>query len=396
MSDRAPPAARPAAPLPRRRALLRALATALCVLAGAATVPRSFCGRAAAALYAGDPGAQGALAAEVAAHARAGVGAASFSTGSPRFDGEWALVTHQMTALGLGQIILAHPETRPRYLPLIERCAERLLSPESTAFGTEAWGEEGARSLQSSHGHAYLGYSNLALSMLTFLDPGNRFADLNRDLTESLARRLREAPHGIIETYPGEAYPADVAAVAGSIGLYDRARGTDHSAALQAHAAQLRARYLDPRSGLLYQAVDARTGQPVASPRASGTAIAAYFLSFADPALAREVFAGIARNQRATFLGFGGVREYPEGVAGSGDIDSGPVLFGVSVSASGFALAGARMFGEEALFTELYRTAELFGVSVARPSGGRRFLSGGPIGNAILLAMLTARAESAR
>ena len=47
------------------------------------------------------------------------------------------------------------------------------------------------------------------------------------------------------------------------------------------------------------------------------------------------------------------------------------------------------LHGDAPLFTSLYRTADLFGVPVTRPSG-RRFLSGGPLGNAILLTMTTA------
>ena len=365
---------------------VRAALVVLLLVAGAALVPRLWCGRDAHRYFAGDLGAQRALADSVADFVRAGVGSASFSTGSRRFDAEWAFGTHQMAALGLGQLVLAHPELRGEYLPVIERCAQRLLAPESLAFGAEAWGEAPLEALASAHGHAYLGYLNLALSMLTRLDPRNRFAGTNEAITEALARRLRESPHGIIETYPGEAYPADLAAVLGSIGLFDRARGTDHSALLAATAAQLRGPFRDA-SGLLHQSVDAGSGRPTSPGRGSGTAFAVFSLSFWDPGLARELFSGCAAH-RESLLGFGAVREYPIGVSGRGDIDSGPVVLGVSVSATGFALAGARLAGDERLFTELFRTAELFGVSVWRP-GRTRFLSGGPLGNAILLAMLT-------
>jgi len=61
----------------------------------------------------------------------------------------------------------------------------------------------------------------------------------------------------------------------------------------------------------------------------------------------------------------------------------------VSVSATGFALAGARATGDRSLFTALYRTAALFGIPVDR-GAGTRFATGGPLGNALLLAMLTA------
>lgn len=376
---------------PRLQRLGEITAVAALVLAGAATVPRLVCGRDADAFWQSDPRVQEPLAAEVAAYVRAGVGPESFSTGDPRFDGEWALVTHQMAALGLGQLILQHPELRATYLPVVALCAERLLAPETTAFGRAAWGEDALRAPATPNGHAYLGYANLALSMLTLLDPTHPLAGTNDRLTEAFARRLAAAPHGMLETYPGEAYPADMAAVVGSIGLHDRARRETHREGLLRDAtAALTARYLHRPSGMFHQRVDAHAGAPLGPPRASGTAIAAYFLSFADQDLARRVFAGIASHQRARFLGFGGVREYPDGEAGLGDIDSGPVLFGVSVSATGFSLAGARLTGERAMFVDLFRTAELFGLTGRGPAGGRRFLSGGPLGNALLLAMMTA------
>ena len=76
------------------------------------------------------------------------------------------------------------------------------------------------------------------------------------------------------------------------------------------------------------------------------------------------------------------------------DRDSGPVILGVSVSATGFALAPARAFGRQDVFERLYRTTELFGMRV--DSGERsRFATGGPIGNALLLAFLTSGPELA-
>ena len=84
------------------------------------------------------------------------------------------------------------------------------------------------------------------------------------------------------------------------------------------------------------------------------------------------------------------MREFPPRLAGGfGDIDSGPLLFGVSISATGFAMASARAHHDREMFTSLYRTAYLFGAPSPRGKG-RRFLNGAALGNAIMLAMLTA------
>ena len=65
-------------------------------------------------------------------------------------------------------------------------------------------------------------------------------------------------------------------------------------------------------------------------------------------------------------------------------------MFGYGVSATGFGLAGSRMFGDKALFNQLYSTAYLVGAPVDR-GAGREFVLGGPLGNAIMFALLTAR-----
>src|SRR5262249_15461995 len=128
-------------------------------------------------------------------------------------------------ALGMGQVVLAHPERHDAYLPAIEECARQLTLPETNAFGAEAWGLSGLDGLPAGEGHGYLGYTNLALGMLRLLAPDTPFAGLHDRLTEGLARRLGAAPHGLFETYPGEAYPADMSMVAGSIALHDCATG---------------------------------------------------------------------------------------------------------------------------------------------------------------------------
>jgi len=71
------------------------------------------------------------------------------------------------------------------------------------------------------------------------------------------------------------------------------------------------------------------------------------------------------------------------------------VIFGVSVSATGFALASARPLQRQERFEKLLRTVTLFGAPASR-GDTRFFASGGPIGNALLLAMLTSGPEVTR
>ena len=313
-----------------------------------------------------------------------------------RFAGEWALVTHQMTALGLAQVVLAHPEWKSAYAPTLRTAALRSFLPEMRGFGTRAWhGEEALASLDGSNGHAYLAYSALAVSMARLVDPVGFPADVAAQhdaLIAAYERRLLASPAGLIETYPDEAYPTDVAAVAAAIAVHGRATGVSHQRVLDHWARQVRAVQIDRQSGFVHQRMSV-DGTPRDVPRGSGTGLAAYYAGFVDRSLARELTSALLSHERSWF-GFSGVAEFGERV-GHGDIDSGPVILGVSVAATGFSLAPFRAFGHREEFTRLFRTTTLFGLPTRRGEA-ICFRTGGPIGNALLLAMLTSGPELVR
>jgi hypothetical protein len=379
----------------RRKWGVRAVALASALAVVRLVVPW-WCGRDAGAWLRGDPEIQHQLAAELVAFEASD--AARRASGGDRFAGEWALVTHQMVALGLAQLCLAHPAWRPELAPTVTIAAANSFRIEMRGFGTHAWhGEEAMASLDGDHGHAYLAYAALALGVARLVDPAFP-ADLARQhdaLIAAYERRLLASDTGLIETYPGEAFPTDVAAVAAAIAVHGRATHASHEPVLRRWAERVRAVQIDPASGLVIQRMDARTGAAHDAPRASGTGLAAYFAGFADRSVAELLATGLLRHESARF-GFGAIREYADGYQGarSGDVDSGPVVLGVSVAATGFALAPARAFGHDDAFVRLYRTTDLFGLP-AVDGERRRFSVGGPIGNALLLALLTSGPELA-
>jgi hypothetical protein len=356
--------------------------------------PAWWCGRDAARWLNDEPSLQQGLASELVAFEARDDDRTTAPSGN-RFAGEWALVTHQMTALGLAQLCLLRPEWRERYAPVVTRAALKSFKPEMRDFGTRAWGEDALAVLDGPNGHAYLAYAALAIGMARLVDPAFPAADAARHdaLIAAYERRLMASPTGLIETYPDEAYPTDVAAVAAAIAVHGRATKRDHHVVLEHWAERVRAVQIDRASGLVIQrmgAVDARAHD---APRGSGTGLAAYFAGFADRSVAELLADGLFRHER-TLFGFGAIEEYAAGHSGSGDIDSGPVLLGVSVAGTGFSLAPAHAFHRAGDFERVYRTTDLFGLRVAH-GDGTRFAVGGPIGNALLLAFLTSGPELA-
>ena len=357
-------------------------------------LPRACCGRRAAAYFEGDRDTQVALARGVARSILAQPGLHFYRTGDSRFDGQSAIAIYQMAIMGIGQVVLDHPEFRDEFLPALRSAADRLVDPKTLAYATARWGQHGVVRMAPGAGHAYLGYIGLALGVLRAVDPSTPHAALHDRLNDALAERLARAPTGMIETYPGETWPPDVAAVAGSIGLHARVTGRDRRAMLETWALRFERCALD-RSGFLVQRLKSGSCTRADAARGSGTAIASYFIGFADPALSRKLHRGL-QAEADSWLGFGGIREYAAGNHGSGDGNSGPIILGLSIGASGFGLAAARANGDRELYTSIYRSAHLFGMPV-KSDGATTFATGGALGNALLLAMLTARPlEAAR
>lgn len=356
---------------------------------GAAAVWSVLADRRAEAWYQGDRTVQVALARGVAEQVMARGGDAGVSTGSDRFDGEWDLVTCQMAVIGLAQVALEHPDTEAETRPARDRCLDWLVTPEARRFGTAAWGTDAMEQLQTEPGHAYLGYVNLALALDALVRPDgvDNPHEAHLDAISEGFLRWMDRPVRELRTYPGETYPPDQATVLASLVVRARARnepwptGLPHFVYRFGHAAR------DPDTGWIRQSISPADGTAVYGVRGSGTAFTAAWMAWVDPTLSRELFAAHRDQGLRGFAGFGGMREYPPGVSGWGDIDSGPVLFGVGVSPTGFALASARAHRDPETHRRLYRTAHLFGLPVR---GGRRFLTGGGIGNALMLAMLTA------
>jgi hypothetical protein len=344
-------------------------------------VPARICSRGADPLFDGDHARTEALARGVRRYVDSDT--VRHATGSRRFDDEWLFGSHMMAAMGFGQLALRrNTAERVAHMRAMDRCLDRMLEPRLQRFDRDAWSEGPLDSLDGDAGHAaYLGYLNLALSLRRKLGP-SRFDRRGEVISRSLERRIAASDSLLIETYPGEIYPVDNAAAVASIALHACAEGRSRPPLVARWVDEIRRRWMHPETALLQQSVAG--GDPG---RGSGTALAAYFLSYADQKLSRELYAAMRRELFRSAAGFGAMREYAGD--GRGDIDSGPVLFGLSVSASGFALAGARIHGDRDTFRQLYATAHLFGAPHQR-GNATRFVSGGAIGNAILFAMLTA------
>lgn len=354
------------------------------------TVPAWWFRRGADVWWRGDAALQRALADTVDRKIiQTGITSGDFNTGHATFNGEWLFGSYMMAGMGMGQLAIQHREYRAWAIERMEACVDRIVAQETRRFDSGEWRRDPLEALGSDQDHAaYLGYLNLVLSFDRLLNPATRHAALNDRVTAHLVARIEATPTMMLQTYPGETFPVDNCAVIASIALHERATGARHGGLVKRWIANCAAKFRDAKSGLLIQAA-LTDGRPADDPRGSGTAFGGYFLSFADADFSASLYTALRTHLAGSVLGFGAVREYPKWIDGRGDIDSGPILFGYGVSATGFSLAGARQYGDRDLFSRLYASAALAGAPLRRDDAFE-FVTGGPLGNAILFAMLTA------
>jgi len=336
---------------------------------------------------------QGALARGVYRTIQSPLSHHDYVTGAELFDREWHFATYMMAGMGFGQIGLEHPTWRNRSAQRMAYCIQQLLRPELRLFDKRRWQADPLTSLASDRGHvAYLGYLNLLLSFHRLVEPQTPYEELNDKVSTALIRRFSKSSTGLLETYPNEVYPVDNAAGIASVALRLRTKPNVKTAAfVQRWLAKFRHSTVEPNTGLLYQRVTAKTAHPIGPPRGSGTALAAYFLSFAAPRQSRELYDALVRELKGSLWGYSAVREYARNVVnGQADIDSGPIIFGYGMAATGFAISLARIHRDRDTYTGLVRTAYAFG-RPRRNEDTMTFKTGGPVHDAIMLAMLTAQ-----
>jgi hypothetical protein len=375
-----------------KRIALRWIISLILFCVGVSVFPHRWCGRHGKLWYDGDARIQSGLSKAVEKFIRKDLSQKEFSTGTDQFDGEWLFGTYFMAGMAYGQTALEHPEWRDHNLELMSLCIDKILTKKVRAFDEKSWQADPLEDLDvDDKDHAaYLGYLNLLMSFERWFNPHSKHASLNDQVTKALTRRLAMNPLKLLETYPSEIYPVDNCAVIASIGLYDRATGSSHQTLIQEWVHLCEAKYRDPKSGLFFQAITPLTGGIGDDPRGSGTSFGLYFLSFMDINLSRKFYEASHRELSGSLLGFGTMREYPRGYNGQGDIDSGPVLLGIGLSPTGFMIGGARIHRDQQSFEALYKTANLFGAPLSRQDEFE-FVTGGPLGNAIMFAMLTAQ-----
>lgn len=243
--------------------------------------------------------------------------------------------------------------------------------------------------LDLPYGVFFRGWTNWlrggVVSMQVAPDPGE-VARFEADSAE-LAAAFGSAGTPYLVAYPGQSWPCDSAVAIASLRLHDALRPPRYGPTVDRWLTGVRER-LDPATGLMPHRADAGSGAPIEVARATSQSIIQRFLVDIDPGFARSQYLLF----RSAFRPWGpAIREYPAGVPGSGDVDSGPLLLGISLSATVVTMGAARVQGDDRLAGALARLADVAGLPLDTFRTRRYAFGVLPIGDAFVAWSKTAQ-----
>lgn len=314
-----------------------------------------------------------------------------FQSIDAQFTGEWMLVTYSMAAYALTNIAMIEPQTAEESSRIIAQWIKYCLDKEVFAFDKVGWDENplDSKVLESDRGHiGYYGHLNLMLGCYALLNNDGQFRELHQSISDAIARRMRKYPHRNVETYPFETYPADNTVAVASLRISDMTQGTDYSQLISEWIEQSKLIEMPPYGLIVFQ-IDSITGKPLQECRGSHIGWNSFFLPLIDEKYADIQFERFKRYMLRRIPCFSAFKEYPKGNFFRMDCDTGPVIFGIGGTATGFSVAGALWSKDERLLSELLRSIEAVGTSVTKKNM-KRYILFPVVGDAIMLAMKTA------
>lgn len=150
---------------------------------------------------------------------------------------------------------------------------------------------------------------------------------------QAIAQAIEATEKSYLESYNGLCWPADNVVCLAALALHDRVTTPRYSEVRTRWLARIKST-LTLDSQLIPHSFDLGQNRPLEGARGSSQSLILTFLPEIDSMFSVQQYQYFRTYFLAERLGLPGIREYPQGVSGKGDIDSGPVLMGIGGAAS--------------------------------------------------------------
>lgn len=283
---------------------------------------------------------------------------------------EGAVFTYSLYGLAWADVLADTPASQAHYqegVNALDQAIYFLLSEEARRpFSPD---------LPLAYGAFYQGWSAYVLGRRLQLGSpesiDSNFIKIFRDKCKLIATAFTATDRPYLSSYSSGTWPADNLLCLAALALHDQLFNPSFDYTLQAWLRRIKA-HLDPITGLIPHAYQPNYS---GAARGSSQSLMLNFLPLIDSTFARSQFDLYQQHFLSYRFGLPGIREYPKGTPGVGDIDSGPILFGIGGAAS---VVGARtmvMNGACSKHIAIRNSIEGFGVPT-RWGSKKKYLGG--------------------
>lgn len=239
--------------------------------------------------------------------------------------------------------------------------------------------------LSLKYGVFYRGWSNYLLGKILLSEKKESLKAKAFFISEckAIASAFKNSEYPYLESYPEQSWPADAFLAIASLKLHDKLYKEKYRLLINDWLEKVKSR-LDPETGLIPHSVYTGSGETLEGARGSSISLMLRLLTEIDAELAVEQFKKYHELFKHSILGFPSIREYPKGKSGRGDVDSGPVIFGMGFSGTIVAIGTLKSFGEYKTANLLSNTIETFGLARTKKQKKRYIFGKLPIADAFI------------
>lgn len=262
------------------------------------------------------------------------------------------------------------------------------LNPESEAFAVaikeidtslgRMQSEQGKRifpkNMDFTYGAFYNGWTAYSIGNRLRLQSDSLLEVRLKQICKRIATAYRKKDYNYLKSYQGGIWPADNLLCLASLRLHDRIFDANYQSVADSCLLQIKAN-LDPETGLIPHSISTETMKVREGARGSSQSLINNFLVEIDSIFAFEQFRIYKEFFVENRLGLIGIREYPKGRVGKGDIDSGPVIWNIGGASSIVGMRTFMQYGKVEIARSLQNSVEAFGVPI-RLNKKKRYLFG--------------------
>jgi hypothetical protein len=301
---------------------------------------------------------------------------------------EWDFMGRSYLVWALANMGLRQPSSKPACLQTMDRIIGETLQLEQQkgiSFFLMPYAKARPYVVQPARSLFLDGEIALMLASRCILQDKPEYDSLLTGRVNLIVAGLRHSPHLALESYPDECWTFDHVVALAAIRVADYLDGRDHTDLMRDWVAMARNKLVHPASGLLVSSFTT-DGSPVIGPEGSSLWMVAHCLQLVDPAFARDQYERTRRELGGSTLGFSYAREWPQSWRGPADIDSGPIIpfLHISAGSSGMAFIGASAFGDEPFLAALNATIDFAGFPEWK-NGALKYCASNQVGDAALL-----------